>query len=73
MRKVEAFFSVWLDRLSEYLAGRKGLLPLLGTALIILNLIFAILFPGAYITRIDLLLHLGLVVTIFGLVLARAL
>lgn len=73
MKRFEESLSAVLDRLSEYLANRKGLLPLLGTGLIILNLLFEIFLPGSYITQIDLLLHLGLVITIFGLVLARAL
>ena len=73
MRRLEEFFSKLLDNLSEYLASRKGLLPLLGTALILVNFIFEIFLPGAYVTRIDLFLHLGLIITIFGLVLSKAL
>jgi hypothetical protein len=73
MKRFEGFLSALLDKLSEYLAGRKGLLPLLGTAMIFLNLVLEIFLPSAYITRIDLLLHLGLILTVFGLVLARAL
>ena len=73
MKRIEGFLSKLLDNLSEYLASRKGLLPLLGTALIVLNLIFKIFLPEAYLTRVDLFLHLGLIITIFGLVLAKAL
>lgn len=73
MKRLEGFFSKLLDKLSEYLASRKGLLPLLGTAMILVNLIFRIFFPEAYFTRIDLFLHLGLIITIFGLVLSKAL
>jgi len=73
MKKPIGFLSSILDKLSEYLAVRKGLLPLIGTALIVLNLLFELLLPEAYITRIDLFLHLGLILAIFGLVLARAL
>ena len=73
MNRLESFLSRLLDKLSEYLASRKGLLPLLGTVMIILNFLFEIFLPGAYITQIDLFLHLGLVVAIFGLVLASAL
>jgi len=73
MKRLESFFSNLLDSLSNYLANKKGLLPLLGTGLVILNFLFKIFVPDAYITQIDLFLHLGLVVAIFGLVLARAL
>ena len=73
MKRLEGFFSKLLDKLSEYLASRKGLLPLLGTAMIIVNFVFEILLPEAYVTRVDLFLHLGLIITIFGLVLSKAL
>lgn len=73
MKRIEGFLSKLLDNLSEYLASRKGLLPLLGTALIVLNLIFKILMPESYLTQVDLFLHLGLVITILGLVLSKAL
>jgi hypothetical protein len=73
MKRFEQFLSTMLDNLSEYLATRKGLLPLLGTALIIVNLMVKIIFPGAYISQIDLLLHLGLILAIFGIVLRTAL
>lgn len=58
-----------LDRISEYLATRKGLLPLLGTLLILLNFILQF-FPLGWLTQTNLFLHLGLVVAIFGLMMA---
>ena len=62
-----------LDRLSEYLARRKGLLPLVGVVLVLLNLIVR-LFPGAgFLAQSDLLLHAGVIVAVLGLLLARAL
>ena len=73
MRKFELSLSALLDKLSEYLAVRKGLLPLLGTAMILVNFLLEIFLPGAYITRIDLFLHLGLILAIFGIVLGTAL
>ena len=73
MNKPESFFSTLLDKLSNSLANKKGLLPLIGTVLIVLNLLFEILLPNAYFTQIDLFLHIGLVIAILGLVLARAL
>lgn len=70
---MEDFFSKLLDDLSEYLADRKGLLPLVGVGLVLLNFLLELIFPGAGITKVDLFLHLGIIVAILGLVLARAL
>jgi len=62
-----------LDWLSEFLAHRKGLLPLLGIVLIILNLILQFVLPPGWLTSSNLLLHIGLIFAIFGLMLAWAL
>jgi hypothetical protein len=61
-----------IDNLSEYLAHRKGLLPLLGMLLIIVNFIVQFL-PLGWFAQSNLFLHLGLLVAIFGLMLAWAL
>ena len=62
-----------LDLLSEYLAHRKGLLPLIGIALIVVNLILQFLFSPFWLTTSNLLLHIGLIIAIIGLMLAWAL
>jgi hypothetical protein len=62
-----------LDRLSEFLAHRKGLLPLVGILLIVANLILQFLLPPGWLVSTNLLLHVGLVIAIFGLMLAWAL
>jgi len=62
-----------LDWLSEFLAHRKGLLPLLGIVLIVLNLILQFILPPGWLTSSNLLLHIGLILAIFGLMLAWAL
>ena len=60
--------------MSEYLAHRKGLLPLIGVALIIINLILQFILPsGSLLTETNLFLHLGLIIAILGLMLAWAL
>jgi hypothetical protein len=61
------------DLLSEYLARRKGLLPLMGIVLILLNLILQFFLPPGWLTSSNLLLHLGMIIAIFGLMLAWAL
>ena len=63
-----------LDRMSEYFAHRKGLLPLIGLVLITLNLILQFIFPAYFwFISTNLLLHIGLIIAIFGFMLARAL
>jgi hypothetical protein len=62
-----------LDRLSEYLANRKGLLPIIGIVLIIVNLIVQFVFPLSPLAFSNIFLHVGLIVAIFGLMLAWAL
>ena len=65
--------SKMLDWLSEFLAHRKGLLPLLGMVLILFNLILQFVLPPGWLTSSNLFLHIGLIVAIFGLMLAWAL
>jgi hypothetical protein len=63
-----------LDWFSDFFAHRKGLLPLLGILLVILNFILHFFFPfGHWLTATNLFLHLGLIIAIFGLMLAWAL
>ena len=66
------WLSKLLDKLSESLAPRKGLLPILGLLLVILNFFIQFL-PAGWVRDTNLFLHLGLVVAIFGLMLAWAL
>jgi len=61
-----------LDKASDYLSVRKGLLPLLGMFLIIANFIVQFIVPGWFGSS-NLLLHLGLIIAILGLMLAWAL
>lgn len=62
--------SKFLDWLSEYLSHRKGLLPLLGILLIVINLVLQFLLPPGWIVSTNLFLHIGLLIAIFGLMLA---
>lgn len=62
-----------LDRLSEYLAHRKGLLPLIGIFMIICNLLIQFFLPGSILATSNLFLHIGVIAAIFGLMLAWAL
>lgn len=66
------WFSNTLDKISEFLAARKGLLPLIGLGLVILNLIIK-LAPDNWLAQSDLFLHLGVILAILGFLLAWAL
>lgn len=68
----------WLSRLvdnaSDYFAHRKGLLPMLGILLVIINYILPFIFGlDNVITGSNLFLHLGVITAIFGMMLASAL
>lgn len=62
-----------LDFLSEYLSRRKGLLPLIGVVLVLINLFLQLITPGSWLAGSQLFLHIGVLVAILGLMLARAL
>jgi hypothetical protein len=59
--------------MSEFLAHRKGLLPIIGLLLIVINLLIQFIFPGSFLATTNLSLHIGLIVAIFGLMLSWAL
>ena len=64
--------STLVDRASEFFAHRKGLLPLIGLVLVLVN--FALqLFTEGWLSQTNCFLHLGLVLAIVGFMLARAL
>ena len=65
-------FNRMLDRLSDFLAARKGLLPMLGMLLVVLNFVARLTLTG-WLTESDVLLHLGVVLAILGFLLAWAL
>jgi hypothetical protein len=66
------WFSKMIDRASGFFAPRKGLLPTAGILLILLNFILRLTVPGWLVTT-DFFLHLGIIIAIFGLMLAWAL
>lgn len=67
-----AWFNRLLDNLSEFLAHRKGLLPLIGILLVAVNLVIRLTSAG-WLASSDLFLHLGVIIALLGLLLARAL
>ena len=65
--------SSFIDKLSDFLAHRKGLLPMLAILFVIANWVLQ-LFPGVgWIADTNLFLHVGIVLAIIGFMLAWAL
>jgi hypothetical protein len=62
-----------VDRASDYFAHRKGLLPLIGMALVLINFFLPFIFGFNWVTGSNLFLHLGILIAIFGMMLAWAL
>ena len=67
-----AKLSAFMDWFSEFIAHRKGLLPMIGILLIVANFILQV-FAAGWMVQTNCLLHLGLVIAVFGLLAARAL
>ena len=64
-----------VDKLNDFFATRPGLLPMIGIALVILNLLLQI-FPGpgsGWLVDSNLFLHLGVILSVVGILLIRAL
>lgn len=64
-----------IDWMNDFFGDRPSFLPLLGIVLVILDLVLQI-FPGpgsGWFVDSNLLMHLGIVVGIFGVLLAKAL
>jgi hypothetical protein len=66
-------FSRLLDQLSEFFARRKGLLPLIGILLILVNFTIQFIPWFGWFSESNLLLHIGIVISILGFLLAWAL
>jgi hypothetical protein len=68
------WLSKHLDSASDFFAHRKGLLPLVGIGLVLLNLVLVLALPPAsFLVVSNLFMHLGIIVGLFGLMLAWAL
>jgi hypothetical protein len=67
------WLSTLVDKASDYFAHRKGLLPMLGILLVIVNFFLPFFMDSNFITASNLFMHLGIIIAIFGLMLAWAL
>ena len=66
-------FSLILDQLSDYLARRKGLLPIIGILLVLANAVLQFFPSAGWLAQSNLMLHVGVIVAILGFLLAWAL
>jgi hypothetical protein len=66
-------FSKLLDQISDYLARRKGLLPIVGILFVLSNAIIQFVPGNGWMVESNLLLHIGVVLAILGILLAWAL
>ena len=65
----------FIDWLGDFFSERRGLLPLLGMGFILLNLLLQI-FPGpgsGWFVDSNFLLHVGLIISLLGVLLIRVL
>lgn len=62
-----------IDGLSDFFAQRKGLLPFLGVLFVLINWLLRVLPIDGWVVSSDLFLHIGVVVSILGIMLAWAL
>jgi hypothetical protein len=61
-----------LDQASNFFAHRKGLIPLIGILLVVINFLTQFFLPG-WIAESNFFLHLGVIIAIIGMMLAWAL
>jgi hypothetical protein len=65
--------NAFLDILSEFISHRKGLLPIIGMILIVINYIIQFFPTLGWLVTSNLLLHFGIVTAILGFLIAWAL
>ena len=73
--KIDERINAIIERLNDFLARWPGILPIVGLLFVALNFILKI-YPGpgsGWFVDSDLLLHLGIIITIIGMLLVRAL
>jgi hypothetical protein len=64
---------MFLDRISEFLAKRRGLPTMLAILLVIVNLIIQFI-PGLeWLAQTNLFLHIGVIIGLLGVLLSAAL
>jgi len=70
---MKIFANKLLDTISEFLAQRKGLLPITGIVFVLFNYLLQIFAAGGWLSDTNFFLHLGVILSILGVLLAWAL
>ncbi|HSH04018.1 MAG TPA: hypothetical protein VLL52_15995 [Anaerolineae bacterium] len=71
---MDDFINEFLDKASEFIAHKPGVLPMVGVILILVNLIIQMILPATWwIVRSHVVLHIGLLFTLIGLLLINPL
>ena len=65
-------FSRFLDWFTNFFSQRKGLIPLLGILLVVLNFVLQLVAAG-WLVETNFFLHLGIILAILGFMIAWAL
>lgn len=66
-------FNHFLDVFSDFLSKRKGLLPLIGILLILVNFVLSLIPGVGWFSESDLFLHLGVILAVLGFMIGWAL
>jgi uncharacterized membrane protein len=66
-------FNHLLDNSSNFFAARKGLLPIIGILLVVVNGILQFIPSIGWLAESNIILHIGIIIAIFGIMLAWAL
>ena len=66
-------FNNFIDVLSDFFASRKGLLPLIGALLVLINAVLQFIPGMGLLATSNLFLHAGVILAILGFLLAWAL
>ena len=69
---MKSAFSNLLDFFSEFIAARKGLLPIIGILFVSFNFLIGI-FSNGWLSSSNLFLHAGVILAVLGFLLAWAL
>ena len=74
-KKLDAWASKLIDRISDYVADHRGVPIIVGVALVVLSLLLRLIpwEPGWLLAASDLLLYLGVIVGFVGVLLGDAL
>lgn len=62
-----------LDNVADFLAHRKGFLPIVGIIFVFTNWLLQLLFMNSWLSETNFFLHLGVIIAIVGILIAWAL